>query len=369
MTERELPVFHDRLVARLQDSIVVLGGWTYCDFLGGDFERCSHIIWTYNIYTNQWRQYVTPENEKAPHDVHVDDRCVAVTIKTDIYIFALPNDDLTIGTIWKLQKDRNDGFSWSEVLVKKAPSYREDITGWEYAEKMWIFGGIGQSPANVGHLNDFVDFELDFYHSSYGINNQLLCFDPSCCEWTNLKCCGAVPSPRSECASMTIDTEAWLYGGITSTEQFHDLLKLDMNSLIWTKIPCKETIPKLKNASLFHGSTDRQQLVLNGQNVEHFLTETTITYILDLPSLSWRKYKGSYHITSEQKGISGLNCNMFIGGTGMCDEGEDYIDKCTSFLRLEPKGLQEVAMKAIYDHKATLPLQLLPNKLLSSIKD
>ena len=363
ITESDLPEFHNHVVARLPDSIVVLGGWTFYDYLGGNFKRGSHIIWTYNIYTNQWRQYVTPENEKAP--LFINDGCVAATMKTDIYIFALPNAD-NLGTIWKLHKDSNDGFSWSEVLVNKGPSYRRDITGWEYAEKMWIFGGRGQSPANLGHLNDFVDFELNFYHDSYGINNQLLCFDPSCCEWANLKCYGAVPSPRAECASMTIDKEAWLYGGVTSTELFHDLLKLDMNSLIWTKIPCEQTIPQLINASLLHGSADGK-LILHGQNIENVLTETTITHILDLPSLSWRKYTGIDHITSEQRGISGLNCSVFIGGS--FDEGEDYIDKCTLFLRLEPKSLQEVAMKTIYDHKATLSWQLLPNKLRSSIKD
>ena len=73
-------------------------------------------------------------------------------------MFAACKDDL--GRVWRLKRDKKGCFSWHKVLVKKAPSYRGNMTLWEYADTMWIFGGCGQSPANVGHVNDVVDFAI-----------------------------------------------------------------------------------------------------------------------------------------------------------------------------------------------------------------
>ena len=102
-----------------------------------------------------------------------------------------------LGTVWQLKRDGKGCFSWHEVPVKKAPSYRHDMTAWEYSEKMQIFGGCGPSPADVGHLNNFVDFDISskycYSGKNHGVINQLLCFGPSCNEWANLKCSGAVP--------------------------------------------------------------------------------------------------------------------------------------------------------------------------------
>ena len=356
----------DHAVARLKHSIVVFGG---CTFKPGEtFDKrfvtqSLQVIWTYNLYTDRWKRYVIPESEKVPVGRNTDIGCIGVTIKTDIYyMFGLANDNLA--TLWKLQKASKGGFSWSEVFVKKAPSYRCDMTGWEYAEKMWIFGGFGPSPADFENLNDFVDFDLDFHEVGvdFGTTNQLLCFDPSCCEWTNVKCCGTVPSPRAHCASAAIGNEAWLYGGYNSTTgYFNDLFKLNMNNLTWTEIQCKRTIPRLCKPCLIHGVSD-SKLVLYGKTLKD--ERTTITYILDLSSLSWRKYTG-LDIKSDQKGVAGLNSSVLIGGYRI-DE-QNY--KSTLFVRVEPTSLQELAMKTIYEHKATLPLKLLPKKLLSKLME
>ena len=93
-------------------------------------------------------------------------------------------EDENLGAVWQLTRDREGCFSWREIPVKKAPSCRH-MAGWEYSDKMWIFGGIGPSPLDIGHLNHCVDFSIGSYDE--GTNNQLLCFDPSCSEWTNLK--------------------------------------------------------------------------------------------------------------------------------------------------------------------------------------
>ena len=132
--ESTLPMLYGHVVARLQDSIVVFGGKIYNAAPGETFgkvvRQSPHVIWTYNIYTDQWKQHAIIES-KVPPNV-----CFGVTIKMNIYAlaYAFRNDNLA--TVWKLQKDKNNEFSWSTVLVNKAPSSRFCMTGWEYAEKM-----------------------------------------------------------------------------------------------------------------------------------------------------------------------------------------------------------------------------------------
>ena len=135
-------------------------------------------------------------------------------------MFPVPNNDK--GTLWKLKRDGQGCFSWSEVPVKHSPLYRYGMTGWAYAEKLWIFGGYGPLPTAPNR------------HQIEGYNNQLLCFDPSCNVWTNLKCCRTLPSPRAGCASAMLGNETWLYGGrevATSFPCFYDLFKLNMDNL------------------------------------------------------------------------------------------------------------------------------------------
>ena len=58
------------------------------------------------------------------------------------------------------------------------------MTGWEYAAKVWIFGGYGILPAVGDHMNDLRDFLYirSAYGLEYGYNNQLCRFDLSCHE-------------------------------------------------------------------------------------------------------------------------------------------------------------------------------------------
>ena len=66
-------------------------------------------------------------------------------IGTDVYLFGVKEDHLS--SMWKLKRDRKGCFSWNKVYVNEEPSYRCHMTGWEYAEKVWIFGGYGILPA------------------------------------------------------------------------------------------------------------------------------------------------------------------------------------------------------------------------------
>ena len=366
--ENKLPMITEHVVTRLQDSIVVFcgtrvecsGDWLCFD----DFYRDNRTIWTYNLHTDLWRKYVIPKDDEAPS---FSPGSTAVAINTDIYVFAAPKDDL--GAVWQLKRDRKDCFSWREVPVKKAPSYRHDMTAWEYSEKMWIFGGCGPSPADVGHLNDFVDFAINSGPPcsgvNHGVNNQLLCFDPSCSEWANLQYSGAAVPLSLNISSTVIGNEAWLY---RDSSGVGELYNLNMHTLSWTQIQFKGSIPKLFCATLTHGFTGTcSKLVLHGTEPSPDESSQS-TWILDLLSLSWREHITTPQITvSGAECISGLNSCMLIGGYEDVDDVQNY--KSILFIRLGPKSLEQLAMKTIYEHKATLPLKLLPSKLFYDIMD
>ena len=144
-------------------------------------------------------------------------------------------------TLLYFKRDRKGCFSWQEVPVKKAPSYRHFMTAWEYAEKMWIFGGCGPSPADVGHLNDFVDFYIECCYdgANHSVNNRFLFFDPICSELGKF--------------------EMFWSSAFISMHQLNsgveELYYLNMYKLSWTQIQCKQSIPNLYGATLTNGFT------------------------------------------------------------------------------------------------------------------
>ena len=140
--------------------------------------------------------------------------------------------------LWKLNQNTNDNFKWTRILVKdkrKTPSSRMGHSGWEYDGKVWTFGGWG--PSVKGYLNYHGRFSSITKH-----NNQLLNFNPENNKWTNIKCFGTVPSPRSSHATTALENKVWLYGGTDFGTQFEDLYELDMRSLTWRLI--QTTTPK-----------------------------------------------------------------------------------------------------------------------------
>ena len=145
---------------------------------------------------------------------------------------------------------------------------------------------------------------------------------------------------------------------------------LTMRNLTWTEI---RTVPQIHqllsetsvntisgNQLVFHGRAivpDQRQFYRNGH---------ATTWILDVNSMSFREYTAtSDHPRKYYKGVGGLNsCVMIIGGIH-----SDFSQHVPSSycIRLEPKSLQELAMKMIYENHAALPWKQLPMKLRKKI--
>ena len=154
-----------------------------------------------------------------------------------------------------------NGTEFSVKNKTKTPSPRSQHSGWEHDTKLWIFGGHG--PSTGDYLNEHGDMELDGDMDN-GVNNQLFHFNPVSNEWTNLKCLGTVPSPRSGHASTVFGDTVWLYGGITSDTDSDTLYQLDMCSVTWKQIHPATLQPHTQGISAGTLTATREnQLVLH----------------------------------------------------------------------------------------------------------
>ena len=195
----EYPNTTGHVAVRLNDYIVRIGG------IGPKTKEMSQYeIWTYNLYTAQWRKHHVLNVNSVPSPVFA---ACAAAIGKDIYMFGgfpytrpwRPTNEL-----WKLTT--TGFFKWSKAEFQNAmklPSPRWNHSGWEYAECLWVFGGTVPDKLQTEYLCDHGDF-------IHEVTNQLLCYDPSTKRWTNPQCFGAVPVPQSDHSTATIKDTVWL---------------------------------------------------------------------------------------------------------------------------------------------------------------
>ena len=346
----------DHVAVRLDHYIIAFGGRWWNGY--GDRDPLPlNVIWMYNLYTEQWSKHGTI-GTMAPSANHA---CAAV-IDSDIYMFGgggsthLPT---FTNALWKLVKKPNACFEWSkiEILSKaKSPSPRELHSGWEYDGKLWAFGGKGESP--IGFLNDHGDY--DFW-----LNNQLLCFDPTCQEWTNPACSGSVPPPVAAHAATIITDNIWQFGGFGSFRvDVDDLYMLNMPSLSWTKIEAGYPWPNSRSFSTFTALTYSLLVLHGGYNGKN---DCTMIWILDLSTLSWKELKSVVNLPRTGHTCTrDINSNaVVIGGDYDLDDDLSYTPVENLHMKLEAKSLQQLAIQTIHKNRNELPLETLPKKLSS----
>ena len=275
-----------------------------------DCSHTSHVIFMYNLYTEQWRKHVIPQGQTVPEKTYY---ACAAAIGADVYMFGgfmLKERRLT-NAVWKLVYDPQGSFAWSEIVATNnmnTPSPRNYHTGWEYEEKLWTFGGHGKWPNR--YLNEFGDFVNR-------CNNQLLCFNPSTEEWTNPQCYGMIPEPRAFHVTTKCHNKVWLYGGSSDRwNVFKDLLELDMHSCTWTLIQTLQ-IENFARACMYYtlSTLSVDKLIVHGVVTSKSIASDT--WILDLPTKTWRKYPQNLDTDisrSGHTGSQGINNNVVIIG-------------------------------------------------------
>ena len=324
----------------------------------------DHIhTWTYNLYTEEWKKYLIPEGNLIPTNLVY---AYGVGIDKEMYVLKFSENV----HLWQLTRDTNGYFAWNTVSVKdgtKIPMTRKDFTGWEYAGKLWIFGENMYpytGPANR-YLNDNGQF--------YGFcTNQLLQFDIVTKEWASMKCTGDVPMPRCDHATAIFEDKVWLYGGrnyLINAPSLHEVYQLDMRTLTWIQLQTGHPKPQGRIISCSLNVTANNQLVLHG-GAKLDVTHGTLgdelgdTWILDLSTQTWRMYTSEKeHRRCFHSGASGISNDIFIVGgiNEMMKRVKDIFH-----VMLEPKRLQQLAMKTVYKNRRELPWKkCLPKKLIN----
>ena len=327
----------NHVAVRLEDCIVVLKS-------NGEpgFDNFSEF-WTYNLWTEVWLKHMIPEAQPLYDTMH---QC-GVAIGKDIYIvFGQELSSLLL----KLTRNTDGSFVWSTINIEdlaKTPLPRTHHCGWEHGKKLWVFGGSAMSSPN-GYLNNHGDFHRSL---SLWITNQLICYNPSMQSWRDVQCYGNVPSPRFSSSVAIIKDIVWMHGGITETHAHHDIHKLSMNSIQWTRINTNMPEQEFFNYHWPLTPITRSQLAVHpsGGNV---------TWIFDVLTHEWRKYQRQhscrlYSVT----GTTGLNSNVIILGVGQQD-----VYNLISVM-LEPASLQQLAMKTIHQLREALPWNSLPSSI------
>ena len=272
----------DHVALRLDHYIVVFGGSWWHDVNEFEFEERPlplNVIWMYNLYTEKWSKHGLSVGTMPPSPTY--DTCAAV-IDSVIYMFGgkllgRTRTRTLTNALWKLVKKPNACFEWSEIITlskAKSPSPRARHNGWEYDGKLWAFGGTGESP--IVFLNNHGDY--DFQSK---LNNQLICFDPTCQEWMNLQCFGSIPPPIAGHATTIITDNVWQYGGYTDASMFglDQLYELNMPSLFWTRIDAEYPWAYYQVYCSFTALTNTYIVLHRGY----------CPWILDLSALSWKE--------------------------------------------------------------------------------
>ena len=365
MNETDLPISCHSSV-RLDNYVIIIGGrWNPGCGKGGK-PRSTRKLWMYNLYTEGWREYAIPKHVIArsglPEPFHF---AVAVAINGTIYTFGGADyvGSRTRNELWTLSKAKTGCFTWRSIKPqcdKESPSPRRAYTGWEYAQKLWVFGGIG--PSLEGYLHDHGDI------TSIGVghpeNNQLLCYVPNTQKWTNPPGCGEVPSPRACHSSTIINDKVWIFGGLCrGCGLLDDMFELTMHSLTWTQIQTVQPRPQARQLSTLTALTNNQ-LVLHG-GLRGYNEALSDTWIMDLTSHLWTQFTSRKdHPLRYHAGSLGLNNNVIIiGGCKSSYPHKSY--KSVFHVMLEAKSLQQLAMQTTYKHQDEINWNCLPNKLIS----
>ena len=222
---------------------------------------------------------------------------------------------------------------------------------------MWIFGGYGQSP--VSYLNDHGDFAGP---GDLGMNNQLFSYNPSMQTFTNMECSREVPSPCAYASSAVIKHKSWLYE-LNWGHQDHELYELNMQRLTWTHIHTSISKPQVLTAPRAICATSpllttitTNHLLLHGQS-----RDGKDTWMFDVESYQWREFRTEtcYCIFYRCSCVSGLNSDVIV----LVAHTDIRCNKSIYSLMLEPKSLQQLAMRIIHQNKTNLPWTYLPPQL------
>ena len=344
------------VAVRLQENIVLFGG------LYIDSQRTMYysmrVIWSYNLDIDRWIKLVLPETQATPHPAV--GQC-AVTIRSDIYLHGggqhCEGDflGLLFPSLWKLSGTSDSRITWTQINFPKGqgvPSKRFCHAGWEYQNKLWIFGGFGNCNNDTFHASE--DFQLTDH--TLGYTNQLWCFDPDMQVWKNVQCTGSKPSPRYCHAITKIRATVWLHGGTDHHGDFDDLYEFNLCSLTWTQIQTVGSLRPDKRCEHSLSAISEAQILLYGGRNDN------LSWIFDLPSLSWRQYHAPMCLNGKiieangwqnHTSTIGLHSVIIFGGLRWHDDIAIHSND-TLYIMFRPKSLVKSCLEVLCKQRSCL---------------
>ena len=333
------------VAVRLEHTILVFWNATP---MGAESEIFTeHEIWTYNLWTEHWKEHTLSGQIRAKDSVTISKR--GVVIGLDVYMFAQHRKD-SICVMWKLTRCNNGSFAATTIPLVQKPHNSQRTNhctcDWEHGHKLWIFERL---------------------------SDALLCCDPSDQTISSVICSGSIPAPQSSASAAVIKDKVWLCGGGVAD---FALYELDMHSFAWTWIQSHTGMPRpLRN--IYIGSlmpAQDNQLVLHGEMwLGPGQLEPTIdhTWIFDVESHTWRTHF-EQDSRSDYSGMTGLNGDVILlGGKTSGSALYDYIHIYEPLVNvtLHPRSLQQLAMRIVYENRTGLTWKSLPPKLIHKMMD
>ena len=366
----------------LHSELVVFGGCNENGLL------CMCVIWTCTFKdTNAayWRKHLIPRGQAIP--TPCSHGC-AVELDGAVYMHGGRLDDfggdvydlrghgrnlvrgrgrnlVSSGALWRLKKDGKGHFNWQEIIFSDPsaiPSPRSEHNGWQFHNRMWIFGGRSSAPS--GYLHKHGIYKSYSSDRVVYVNNQLLCYNPRDETWIDMAAHKA-PSPRFRACTATCGNKLWLHGGENETgdimPDYHSLplpsnqqtdINLYVGSLAWTNIR-GGLAPDISSLS-----------PLGSNRLVAYLANNRLCTIL-------KRYRNSYcdiliphSLTASLKGRRGhsaiaVDDDRIIIFGGSVRERYRECNNDVMCLKVNPyraRSLQNFAKRAVYKHRKTLQL-------------
>ena len=368
---KPLPRYSHNAV-RYNRNIVIFGGGeedvvTYND----DLTKCysMRVIWFYDLDIDRWIKFVVPDTQNIPPSRISS---CAVLIGSNIYMCGgaqrADRGFYHKGDLWKLSMTAEEKISWTQLTTTIEIAPRTGHTGWEYKNKLWIFGGFG--PNIFEYLHDNETFQR-IPHRFSGVNNQVCCFSPTEQKWMTCKSKGSKPSPRCYHGITKIRENIWLYGGRGAHAYLDDLYELHLRTLTWTQVPSTGPPNPLETRGF-----SPSLIALSNKEILFYGMQHR-SWIIDVSSLSWRQHNAPTNeqgreeaATQDHTGIIGIHSVIIFGGQTRYKGQDIRVCGDVFHINFKPKSLLKSCVEAVYKHRSLLQCKwnVLPRNLNAQVR-
>ncbi|XP_059480297.1 kelch domain-containing protein 2-like isoform X2 [Neocloeon triangulifer] len=342
-------------------------------------------VMMYNCCTEVWTRLITSGQ--------IPLKCsgsTGVILGECLYVFG--------GTILRLQQVFNDGegtsfetssnalykldmrtLVWTELHPSGVcPSPCDKLVSWEYAGKLYFFGGFGPNPQNLANVPFmYIESSEDYAHK--GWNNQFLCYNPEENNWSWPASKGPTPLPRAAHAADIKNGKVYIFGGRLLDERVNTLYCIDMETMRWTEnlTNLSDECPEGRSWHSFSFINDTTAIIYGGFSKNNMILSDC--WQLNVETLTWtrietnrrdepRLWHNSVYFSSP-----GREGELFmIGGykTSVYHNGPRQLADALLTLNFEPKSLYRLCIKSCLKNfkETSSQWKLLPKTVEKTLK-